>query len=250
MTIAYIGKKGAGKTLQMVKDVMEEMKQGKRVISNTPIRFKYRGVWLQSITIENPDLFLKAIVNERRAIIAIDEAPTFLPNSLWHKIDVSLIRALSQARHIALDLYYTSQGWGHTVKRLRDLTDWVIECRKASFFIPRFKIIEKFDFIDKRKFKTIVSRPWKVFTGTTYSPELFNHSFTDPRAKRFFRIAIRKIYPSEAKRLFPCYSTTFLVQGSGLTKVDKMIVGFRSEDLFGQVDNEKAMQESLDIPNE
>jgi hypothetical protein len=250
MTIGYIGKKGAGKTLQMVRDLMEEMKQGRRVISNTPIRFKYRGIWLNSITIDDPDRFFHAIVNERRCVIGIDEAPTFLPSNLWHKIDVNLIRALSQARHIALDLYYTSQGWGHTIKRLRDLTDWVIECRRANFFIPRLKLADRYDFIEKKTHKTIVLAPYKIFNATTYAPELYSHSFIDPRAKRYFRINQRRIYPSEARKLFPCYSTTYMIQGSALAKVDRMIEGFKSEQMENLIDNEKALSESLQIGDE
>lgn len=230
MTICYLGRKGSGKTLNMVNDLMAEMREGRRVITNTPIRFKYRGVWLKSITIEDPKLLQKVLSNERRCIIGLDEAPTVLPAQFWHRVSVAFMRNLSQARHIGVDMYYTTQGWGHVIKRLRDLTDKVVVCKKRKFFIPKFVIHKKYDFIDKVVRKRLELRWWYPLHAFVYSPELFARHTNDPRKIRQYQLKHNILYPSEVRRIGKCYSTTFFVEGSVLdTATEKRDLSFNAE---------------------
>lgn len=230
MTIAFVGRKGSGKTMNMVKMLMEEMKEGRRVITNTPIKFLYRNQWLKSITIEDPKTLSKVLENERRAIIGLDEAPTVLPPQFWHKVSVGFLRALSQARHIGIDMYYTTQGWGHVIKRLRDLTDKVIVCKKTRFWVPRLSRITKYDFIDKVTRKRWVFRWWYPIEAITYSPDLFAHHFLDPKKIRNYEIRREKIYPSQQRRIGKCYDTTFFVEGSVLSNIGKRDLTFKAEE--------------------
>lgn len=241
MTIAYLGRKGSGKTLNMVNDLMEEMKEGRRVITNTPIRFKYRGVWLKSITIEDPTLLQKVLSNERRCIIGLDEAPTVLPSQFWHRVSVAFMRNLSQARHIGVDMYYTTQGWGHVIKRLRDLTDKVVVCKKRKFFIPKFVIHKKYDFIDRVTRNKLEMRWHFPLHAYTYSPELFARHTNDPRKIRQYQISHKTLYPSEVRRIGKCYSTTFFVEGSVLdTNTAKRDLTFNAE-TAQDIDAEQAL---------
>jgi hypothetical protein len=234
MTICYLGRKGSGKTLNMVKDLMEEMKEGRRVITNTPIKFKYRGVTLKSITIEDPLLMQKVLSNERRCIIGLDEAPTVLPANFWHRVSTSFARNLSQA----------TQGWGHVIKKLRDLTDKVVVCKKRKFWLPRFVIHKKWDFIDKVTRKQPQIRWWYPLHAFTYSPELFARHTTDPRKIRQYQTGHNILYPSEVRRIGKCYSTTFFVEGSVLdSKTAKRDLDFKAE-LAQDVDPDRALDEA------
>lgn len=239
----YIGNLGAGKTLHMVKDLMEEMKKGRTVISNTPIIFKYKGKIFQSITISNADNFLKAVVNAWNCIIAIDELAVFFPAHMWSEMPAEVTYKLAQSRHMGVDLYGTTQGLSHTIKRLRDLTNLVVECSPRLFWLPMpvFPEIILSNGKKSRDFDYI--RPI-VYEGHCYAPDLYNHSIVDPKTKKMFEIYHDKIYPSTARRVFEAYNTMFRVKGNAMGDL-------KLEDDYKPVsdDNFKLVNQDFDISN-
>lgn len=255
----YVGNLGAGKTLHMVKDLMEQMKRGRKVISNTPIRFIEEKRWKdkkgiihntilhESITLADSKSFLEAIINARDAILAVDELAVFFPSNFWSKISGELIYKFAQSRKMRTDFYGTTQGWGHTIKRIRDLTNQVVMCSRKRFFLPLPYIHRWIDKnTGKKKWRLGLKRPI-LFRGTAYWPDFFYHKSLDRKKWKYYQIYQDMIYPSEAKRIFSAYNTYFRIKGSALTKMQGIIENYEAkssdniellkEDTYGEAED-------------
>jgi len=236
----YIGNLGTGKTLHMVRDLIEDMKQGATVISNTPIRYTSGRRVLESITISKSEDFMRALINVSNAIIAIDELAVFFPSDYWSQMPPELTYKFAQSRKMACDFYGTTQGIMHTIKRLRDLTNEVVECSLHRFFLPlpcRPRVLLP----DGRSYKSFdILRPI-CFRGITYNPELYKHKIVDPEKMKVFEYGRDLIYPSEARRLFKAYNTYFRVKGNAMGDFKGIIEDFRAV----SDNNEKLLQEDV-----
>ena len=149
MIRGYLGQFGSGKTLNMVWDLIQAMARGRKVISNTPIELLYdpflgKKRYLKAEFIAEGDRFQWALEHRENCILAIDEAAVYLPSTYWSKLPPALIVKFAQQRKYRTDFYYTSQVYGHAIKRLRDLTHVVYLCRRRVLFpyikIGKFKI--------------------------------------------------------------------------------------------------------------
>jgi len=241
MTKGYIGALGSGKTLNMVKDLMAQMERGRKVISNTPIIFYKNKRKYESITIFDSKQFERAVINAWNATIAIDEASVFFPSNYWNKIKPEFIYKFAQSRKMRCDLYYTSQGWGHTIKRLRDLTNWVVACHKRRFFLPLDIGIKK----GKKIWYPYIRRPY-VFYGKLYSPEFFMHRILDRKKRDYFVIDKWAVYPSEAKRIFRAYNTYFRIKGSALANIKDIEENYNEKEFAGN--NMELIKEDATMP--
>jgi hypothetical protein len=217
MIIGYIGNLGTGKTLNAVYDLMENMKRGRKVMSNTPIRFTHKGKVYQSITITDLDDFNKAFINGFNIDIFMDELSVYLPSQYWNHVKPEFIMKFAQMRKFRCNLYYTEQGWTHGIKRIRDLTNWVWSCykRKTLVPIPNIKIYKN----KKGQIADISLSRHYLYKATLFPPSFFNHSFSDSKKISQYIIDQRTIYPATARRIFPAYNTYFLVKGSNLGKM-------------------------------
>jgi hypothetical protein len=238
----YVGNLGAGKTLHMVRDLMEQMKRGRKVISNTPIRFFHNKRLYQSITVSDSKEFLSAVINSWNATIAIDELAVFFPANFWNRISGELIYKFAQSRKMRVDFYGTTQGWGHTIKRIRDLTNLVVMCSRRRFFLPMPSFKRWKDKSGKLHKAFNLSRPY-LFKGTTFWPEFFRHSILDYKKRKFYTVDTDIIYPSEAKRVFQAYNTYFRVKGSALTRMKGIIENYKPP----SGNNEELIQEDVTI---
>jgi Zonular occludens toxin (Zot) len=249
MIKAYVGLQGSGKTLNMVRDLMDQLRMGRKVISNTPIMFYENGVKYQSVTIGDSKEFERAVINSFNCTLAIDEASIFFPSTFFNKMKPEHIYKFAQSRKMRTDLFYTTQGFGHTIKRLRDNTNWVVSCHRRKFILPLEMRLRKHLYNEETKeTKTIFSprirRPY-IYIGRLYNPDFFGRHILDPKKKRMFIINEWKIYPSEAKRLFQAYNTFFMVKGSALTEIKNIEADFRAEEFAG--DNSAFIKEGTTI---
>lgn len=215
MIIGYIGNLGTGKTLNAVGDLMENMKRGRTVVSNTPIRFKHKGKWLESITITDLDDFNKAFINGVDIDIFMDELSVYLPSTYWNKISPGFIMKFAQMRHFRCNLYYTEQGWGHGVKRVRDLTNWVWACHKSQTLIP-VPNIHIYHNKETGRINDISVNRYYLYKSTLFNPSFFEHNIIDSAKIKQYIMDERTLYPSTYKRIFPAYNTYFNVKGSNL----------------------------------
>lgn len=131
MIIGFIGLPGMGKTLGMVNKACRDLKDGKTVYSNISITDYIYGSKRTSLVYSN---IIDNLRNAQNATFCIDEGPIVLPAHLWSRIDPQVLIRFAQARHFGLDIYYTSQGFNHTVKRLRDLTNYIVKCTHTNLY--------------------------------------------------------------------------------------------------------------------
>jgi len=199
MIRAYTGLLGAGKTLSMVNDTIELMKQGHKVFTNTPFQFKHKGELVSPILLRHKELE-KRILEVENAIFCIDEAAIVFPNYFWNNLPIDYLMRFAQSRKYNLHFFYTTQRLNHTVKRLRDLTNIVVKVRKIQ-------VLGNFDF----------------YENTYYDPEYFDFkvmSGTDMEKK--YILSKKWIMPNKSKFLYSSYNTFFTVDhGLDLQKIEK-----------------------------
>lgn len=190
MIKGYVGMFGYGKTLWLVHDVMQEMKKGRRVIANTPIKFKYKGKTFEAEYISSRQEFMEKLISEDTCIFVIDEAGIFLPNNYWDKMPFELTAKLMQSRKYDTDFFYTVQRFGHSTIKLRDLTNVVVKCFRRRF-LGFFQI---------------------VFYAVELDPEMMEAKipFSSPLAKDYI-LSTKRLYPSNYKKVYPAYDTKFKV---------------------------------------
>lgn len=173
-----------GKTFGMVHQACKALRDGREVISNLPIVDIEFGT--KRASVYTADIG-EAVARAKNSLICIDEASIVLPNHYWDKLPFDLLIRFAQVRKYGLDIMYTSQGWHHTVKRLRDLTNYVVKCSNHKWWFT-------YNYIDPEYFDMRV-------------PKHFLPDYT-VKTERVLQPAFRKIYMS--------YNTFFVVQQSVL----------------------------------
>jgi hypothetical protein len=179
MISAFIGLPGTGKTLGMVHNACKALKEGRQVISNLPIvDIEYGTKRVATYTADIGE----AIRTASNALICIDEASIVLPNHYWDRLPFDLLIRFAQVRKYGLDIFYTSQGWHHSVKRLRDLTNYVVKCSNHALWFT-------YDWIDPEY----------------YDMRIAKHFLKD------YIVKTDRIYKPKFKKLYNSYNTFFVV---------------------------------------
>ena len=128
MIVTYLGRRGAGKTLSMVKDAYIEYKKGKTIISNI------KGIPFTSYMSNENILLLDKNSKLFNAVILIDEAQIFFDSRRsMKKENINFSNFVQQIRKRNIDLYLTTQFANAIEKRLRDHTDIIA---KVKFLKP------------------------------------------------------------------------------------------------------------------
>jgi hypothetical protein len=203
MIRAYVGLMGEGKTLSMVNDALERVRQGQRVYSNVPFKNVKTGWFdkndkLQPIIVGTKDLE-NLIITQDNALFCIDEANIVFPSYYWKKLNPEYLIRFCQTRKVKVDLFYTSQGFTHTVVRLRELTNEVVRCEHRFFFGQQF------------------------FINTGYDPEKFDRDFVTEFQEMRARIWQKRIYWARAKYLFKCFDTYHIIDTSTVMGIERSI---------------------------
>jgi hypothetical protein len=199
MIVAYVGDVGSGKTLNMVWDCMNAIYRGRHVISNTPIDCIYDPIFrkkrrIRAEFIPSGQGFLKALAYRENCIFALDEAAVYLPNYFWNKLPTELIVKFAQNRKYNTDIWYTTQGYGMAVSRLRELTQVVYKCYPTRVLFT------------------------KCYKRDRFNPAYFKGEQTWKKREKYFK-GSRTLYPSQIKRIFKAYDTHFVVDASATMKV-------------------------------
>jgi hypothetical protein len=226
MIRGYLGEFGSGKTLNMVWDLMQAMYRGRRVISNTPIELFYdpflkKKKYIKAEFIQEGDRFQWALEHRENCILAIDEAAVYLPSSYWNRLPAGLIVKFAQQRKYRTDFYYTSQVYGHAIKRLRDLTHVVYLCKRKMLF-PRIPLPWKKKIVNQDDgdtwYKQAGLGPLQIFIARKFNPAYLHGEPNEKKYKRFYW-GSRTLYPSQVRRVFRAYNTNYVVDMSAMMKV-------------------------------
>lgn len=145
MIVTYLGRRGSGKTLSMVKDAYIEYKRGRKIISNmSNIPFAY---YMSNQEI----LSLNKESNIFNAVILIDEAQIFFDSRRsMKKESINFSNFVQQIRKRDIDLYITTQFANAIEKRLRDHTDIIAKVKfLKQYNLCKVKYIDITSMVDE-----------------------------------------------------------------------------------------------------
>jgi len=201
MIYGFCGLPGTGKTLSAVHFLKERIRRGVRVYTNTPITIRLSKY--QPIYLDNRDL-LEALVFERNASFLIDEAQIVFDPYSWNRTDPFFLYKFSQGRKLNLDLIYTTQRFNHVLKRLRELTNYMIMC--SPVFFRRF------------------------FLNKFFNPEIWDksHLFGTPMEEKYI-IDQQYLWPWDIKKAFQEYNTNFLIEPFNASDFSRQMSNFTKD---------------------
>lgn len=131
----YIGRLGEGKTLCMIYDAWPFLTDttGKyKIVTNQPIKVPTKkGVKEYKPT--EREALIDSFFNDVNTLYLLDEAHLIFPSYQKESITIDLQARLSYMRKYGNAILYTSQGYNHVHKRLRDITNEVVKVKKTPF---------------------------------------------------------------------------------------------------------------------
>jgi hypothetical protein len=201
MIRAYVGLMGEGKSLSMVNDALQRLRQGQKVYTNVPFKNLKYGLFdknykLQPIVVTTKQLE-ELIVTQDNALFCIDEANIVFPSYYWKRLNPEYLIRFCQTRKVKVDLFYTSQGFTHTIVRLRELTNEVVKCENRFIFGFQF------------------------FINTAYDPEKYDRNFTTEFQEKRAIIWRKRIYTRRSKYLFKCFDTYHKIETSSIMGIEE-----------------------------
>ena len=138
MIIAFIGMRGSGKTLSMVKFISEKYEKGFNIFSNFELKLKENKKG--SVQYLDKKFFVnyaESGLDIKNSVVAIDECHVFFDSrNAMLKRNKIFSKFVTQSRKRSVDLIYTTQDKspmyflksGQVELRLRKLTDMLIFC--------------------------------------------------------------------------------------------------------------------------
>lgn len=190
----YIGRLGQGKTTMMIYDAWPFLtaKPGRyKIVSNQPIIIGTGKNQIRFPALEQEEL-IHAFMNDFNTLFLLDEIHLVFPSYDNNVMTSDLQARLSYMRKYGNALLYTSQGYNHVHKRIRDITNEVAKVRKTKF-----------------------SLLWR-HVATYYDPEGMNMSgIIDPYDDKYV-IFRRHAWARTVKKTYNAFDTTYA------TKSDKL----------------------------
>lgn len=198
----YVGRKGSGKTLQMVKSAQWFFNRGYKVFSNFPVwglvpvvpkNFrervlyalfpKFKPTLATYIHTEELEERLKATFEEKQpTLFLIDEAPVMYHSREWKSFDLDLIYAVNQSRKSNVHLFLSAQTYNGVDKQLRETADFVFMCEKR--FI----------------------KPLRIFTNMAVTQEFFKEDLKSIFLKKYIKKRMI-LFGFQAKKYYKYYDT-------------------------------------------
>lgn len=138
MIVTYLGRRGSGKTLTMVKDAYLEYKKGRKIYSNM------HGVSFATYISNEEIMKIDKNSDIYNAVILIDEAQIFFDSRRSMKKEaLNFSNFVQQIRKRNIMLLLTTQFANSIEKRLRDHTDLIAKVKfLREFNLCRVKYID------------------------------------------------------------------------------------------------------------
>jgi len=206
MIRAYVGLLGQGKTLSMINDALPHLYAGRKVFTNTPfklelieslgliskiMRKKAGHELLLPHFMEKGEDFRRALKTETDSLFLIDEASIVFSTYAADLLSGDYVMRFAQSRKFGNDIYYTTQSFTHTHKRLRDLSNEVVRCSYRR--LPLLGAL---------------------VGNVAFNPERFLNPKMPSKFEKDFILWKRWIFGEKLKFLYRCYDTSFVVRDS------------------------------------
>lgn len=131
----YIGRLGEGKTTMMIYDAwnyLTDRRAKYKIITNQPIKIKQGKNCITYPPTERDEL-VKHFMEDFNTLFLLDEIHLIFPSYDRKYLTSDLQARLSYMRKYGNALLYTSQGYNHVHKRIRDITNEVAKVRRTKF---------------------------------------------------------------------------------------------------------------------
>lgn len=128
----YVGKRGRGKSLMLTRDVQRELAKGALVIANFRVydpRSRRYADEFESMTDLMQQVAQAVLRNERRIILAVDEAQNHFDARDWDTCPRWFRQFLAESRHYHVGVLAATQSITQVDKRFRILCDQVVRVR-------------------------------------------------------------------------------------------------------------------------
>lgn len=137
-TRIYVGRPGSGKTLFVVRDGVELLRQGVRVAANIKVRDPFSGresepihSWLDFLR-----LAVDAIITGEPIVFLIDEINQWAPARFWNKVPGWWLTLMSQRRHFGVGIIASAQNYEGVEAYLRRLVNSIVFLKKLNIKVP------------------------------------------------------------------------------------------------------------------
>jgi hypothetical protein len=250
MITIWVGKPRQGKTLHAVRNILPQMRMGRRIISNTPIwyafpcqkcgsrdhskptpeqylaRFPLSCLRCKSMLItryaefyDDGEQYEWEALQATSALVFNDEMSLYFTSIRWHKLSLDWFAKFRQAGKMTCDFYGTSQRHNDVASSIRGMVETWYDCHKAHLWGINW---------DWRREVWVQKEQRTAWVGWHFSlPIIYNELrvrysyFTTTSAKTRYRSILGKdtLYPSEYRRLYVKYDTTKQITSSAMGKL-------------------------------
>lgn len=202
MIKAYTGLFGTGKTLGGVVECCMALSKGKKVFSNVPIKDFIFG------SKKETEMFyaMENIIEMDNCLVFADEASVVFGSRTFTKTPKYVLDRLAQSRKFKMHFVYTSQGFKHTEKRLRDFTNIVykaVRLGKTDTFLKEYRPHGfRYDSFDPADIELNTPKKWLKRLDMFVITKWFIYA---PLFSFYFKKDL-------LNRVYSSYDTNFLVQ--------------------------------------
>lgn len=156
--------------------------------------------------VQGPAL-LEAIKQKDKAIFVIDEAGTVFSNREWKDFPKWIMARFRESRHVGLEIIYTAQSYSDVDVKLRQLTNFFIQCKW---------------------YKIKLSWPFKFYRDIAIKNEWFHHEILNsdtPANRKQYRAGTDYILAGEFLPFFDYYNTyeKFVYEAPPDMQLEKLI---------------------------
>lgn len=192
----YYGRLGEGKTTMMLYDAWSFLAEPKKysIVTNQPIRINLHGKVIEYPPLEQEEL-IEAFMTKVNTLFLLDEIHLIFPSKDKNVISDDLAGRLSYMRKYGNALLYTSQGYNHVHKRIRDLTNEICKVKRTKL------------------------NPFWAHVGTYYDPEIFDASLkTNEEQLEKMVIYRRYAWRWTINKIYKSFETTYTTKSNKFTR--------------------------------
>jgi len=156
MIIGYCGLPGTGKTYSMAMDAIREMKRGRKVFANFPLKGAHYFT------------DLKQVLGVRKGIILADELNVLCPSRMWRSIPTEYMMLWTQSRKLGIDFWYSTQNFHRVDVSIRGITNYVWRFKRIIGPWHRGYLFDAVD-VERERTGTVVRKKNFIIRKQNYS---------------------------------------------------------------------------------